>query len=146
MKYISLLVFVLFACLGFIVPLENFALIWRCHHYRWRAANFDLCSALMAIDQWGFFSVPHLLRHRVSVYNVISKDPWHSYLLLSVQQWSCHYLFLRLRFVAFYLRGQRFNPLRRRRCSCCKAYDVQEKFYSCSLSGSDFMRAAYELL
>mgnify|MGYP003690812615 CR=1 FL=1 len=24
-----------------------FSLIWRRHHYRWRAANFDLCSALM---------------------------------------------------------------------------------------------------
>ena len=21
-----------------------FSLIWRCHHYRWRAANFDLCA------------------------------------------------------------------------------------------------------
>ena len=28
-------------CLGFIVPLENFSLIWRGHHCRWRAANFD---------------------------------------------------------------------------------------------------------
>ena len=33
-----------------IVPLENFSLIWRRYHYRWRAANFDLCSALMAIE------------------------------------------------------------------------------------------------
>ena len=31
---------------------------------------------------------------------VISKDPRHSHLLLSVWQWSCHYLFLRLRSVA----------------------------------------------
>ena len=29
----------------------------------------DLCSALMAIEQWGFFSVPHLLWHGASVYN-----------------------------------------------------------------------------
>ena len=28
--------------------------IWRRHHYRWRAAHFDLCAALMAIEQWGF--------------------------------------------------------------------------------------------
>ena len=35
----------------------------------WRDANFDLCSALMAIEQWGFFSVPHLLWHRALVYN-----------------------------------------------------------------------------
>ena len=46
-----------------------FSLIWRRHHCRWRAANFDLCSALMAIEQWGFFSVPHLLWQGVSVYN-----------------------------------------------------------------------------
>ena len=31
------------------------------HHWRWRAANFDLCSVLMAIEQWGFFSVLHPL-------------------------------------------------------------------------------------
>ena len=31
---------------------------------------------------------------------VISKDPWHSHLLPSVWQWSCHYLFLRPRSVA----------------------------------------------
>ena len=51
----------LFVFLGVFVPLENFLLLWSCHHYRWRAANFDLCSAIMAIEQWGFFSVPHLL-------------------------------------------------------------------------------------
>ena len=38
-------------------------------HYWWRAANFDLCLALMAIEQWGFFSVPHLLWHGATVYN-----------------------------------------------------------------------------
>ena len=31
-----------------------------------KAANFDLCSALIAIEQWGFFSVPHLLWHGAS--------------------------------------------------------------------------------
>ena len=31
---------------------------------------------------------------------VISEDPCHSHLLPSVSQWSCHYLFLRLRSVA----------------------------------------------
>ena len=30
---------------------------------------------------------------------VISEDPWHSHLLLSAYQWSCHYLFLWLRSV-----------------------------------------------
>ena len=36
---------------------------------RWRAANVDQCSALMTIEQWDFFSVPHLLWHWASVYN-----------------------------------------------------------------------------
>ena len=61
--------FYLFVCLKFIVPLENFSLIWRHHHCRWRAPNFDLCSALMAIEQWGFFNVPNLLRHGPTLYN-----------------------------------------------------------------------------
>ena len=77
----------------FIVPLENFSLIWRRHHYRWRAANFFLCSALMAIEQWGFYCMPHLLWHGASVYNVISEDPWHLHLLPNVYQWSFHFLF-----------------------------------------------------
>ena len=54
----------MFVCLGFIVPLENVLLIRRRHYYRWRAANFDLCSALVAIEQWGFFTaLPYLLWH-----------------------------------------------------------------------------------
>ena len=66
----------LFVCL-FIVPLENFTLIRRRHRYRRRAAHFDLCSTLTTIDQWGFFSGPHLLWHGESVFTVISEDPWH---------------------------------------------------------------------
>ena len=46
----------LFLCLGFCVSLKNFSLIWRCQHCRWRAVNFNLCSAIMAIEQWRFFS------------------------------------------------------------------------------------------
>ena len=49
-----------FVCLGVNRPtLENFSLMSRRHHYRRRAANFDLCSAFKAIEQWGFFNVPH---------------------------------------------------------------------------------------
>ena len=59
----------------FVVPLENFSLIWRRHHSRWTAANFDLCAALMAIEQWGFFNVPHLLRHGTTVYNGHLRGP-----------------------------------------------------------------------
>ena len=59
--------FCLFVCLWLIVPLENFTLIWRRHHCRWRVANFNLCSAPAAMEQWGFFSVPHLLWHGASI-------------------------------------------------------------------------------
>ena len=34
-----------------------------------KSCKFDLCSALMAIEQWELFNVPHLLRHGPSVYN-----------------------------------------------------------------------------
>ena len=40
-----------------------FSLKWRRHHCRWRVLNFDLCSALMAIEHWWFLSVQHLLWH-----------------------------------------------------------------------------------
>ena len=60
---------------GFFVQLDNFSLIWRHHNCRWRAANFDLCSALVAIDQWGFFSVPQLLWHGASVNNGHLRGP-----------------------------------------------------------------------
>ena len=43
----------------FFAPLETFSLIWRRH----RATNFYVYSALVAIEQWGFFNVPHLLWH-----------------------------------------------------------------------------------
>ena len=65
----------LFVCVEFIVPLENFSLIWRRHHCRWRATYFGLCSALMAIEQWGFFYVPHLLWRGTSVYNGHLRGP-----------------------------------------------------------------------
>ena len=32
----------LFVCSGVFVPLENYSVIWRHHHYRQRAANVDL--------------------------------------------------------------------------------------------------------
>ena len=60
---------------GFFSKIENFPLIWRRHHYRWRAANFDLCSALMVIEQRDIFSVPQLLWHRASVYNGHLRGP-----------------------------------------------------------------------
>ena len=65
----------LFVCIGFFAPLENFSLICRRHHWRLRAANFDRYSALMAIEQWGFFSVPNLLWQGAYVYNGHLRGP-----------------------------------------------------------------------
>ena len=78
----------------FFIPLESFSLIWRRHHCRWRAANFDLCSALMIIKQLGFFGVLHLLWHAAPIYNGHFRGPVTlTPVLPSVWQWRCHYLF-----------------------------------------------------
>ena len=75
--YALVLFVVLFVWLGFNVPLENFSLIWRRHHYRCTASIFDLYSAPMAIEQWGFYSVSHLLWQgaSVNIYNVHLQKP-----------------------------------------------------------------------
>ena len=63
--------------LWFIVPPENVSFLWRRHYYRWRASNFDLCSAFIVIEHWGltFFSVPNLLWYLLSVYNGHLQEP-----------------------------------------------------------------------
>ena len=72
----------LFLCLFgfFIVPLNNFSLIWRHHHCRWRTANFDLCSA-----SWTLSSEDSLACHTDfdtghPFIMVIFEDPWHWHL------------------------------------------------------------------
>ena len=76
-----------------------------------KGCNFDLCPALMAIEQWGFYSVPHLLWHGAFVYNGHLRRPVT--LLPSVWQWCCHYLFLRpvawIRAIAPHARGWVFE-------------------------------------
>ena len=67
--------FVSFVCLEFFVPLENFSLVRRRYHDQYSAANFELCPVLMAIEQWGFFSVPHLLWQGASVHNGHLRGP-----------------------------------------------------------------------
>ena len=68
--------FCLLVCLfwGFL-PLENVSLIRRHQHYRWRAANINLCSARMVIEQVGFFSVSHQLWDGASNYNGPPQEP-----------------------------------------------------------------------
>ena len=55
------------------------------------------CSALMAIEQWGFCSVQHLLWHGVSVYNGNFRGPVTLTPIAERLEMGCHYLFLRLR-------------------------------------------------
>ena len=88
-----------FVCLfvWFFVQLENFSLIWRRHHCRWRTVNFELCSALMVMSSEGSLACHTYCDTGHHFRMVISEDPWHSHLLQSVWKWSCHYLFLRLR-------------------------------------------------
>ena len=88
----AILVVFCFVCLEFFVPLENFSLIWRRHHYRWRSAKFDQCSALMIwydMHSWPLSSEGSLACHTYwdtghPFIMVISEDPWHSHLLPSV--------------------------------------------------------------
>ena len=40
-----------------------------------RLQKFHLCSAVMAIEQWGFFNVSHLLWHGPIVYNGQLREP-----------------------------------------------------------------------
>ena len=70
----------------FFVALEKFWHKWRRHHCRQRAADLllDLFLSFMAIEHWGFFSVPHILLYGTFVYKVISEDLWRSRMLPTV--------------------------------------------------------------
>ena len=83
----------LVGCVEVIVPLENISLIWRRHHCWWRATFFYLCSVLIAIEQWGFFNVPHLLWHGPTLYNGHLRGPVTLTPVAGVWQWSCHTCF-----------------------------------------------------
>ena len=107
---------------GFFVPLENVSLIWRRHRCWWRSANFYLCSTLISIKQSGFLACHTHSDTGHMFIMVISQDMKHSYLLSSVEQWSCHYLFpTYIRSVAAGIRGKRgacSNRLRDRPAKC----------------------------
>ena len=110
----------LFVCFfGVFRPTWEFSLIRRSHHYQRRAANFDLCSALMTIEQWGFFSVLHLLWHWTSVFNGHFRGPETFKPIAEHLAVACsNDLGLsRLRFEhpTFRLQGQYSNPLRHHR-------------------------------
>ena len=92
-EQLSIVLFVcLFVCLWCIVPLENFSLTWRRHHYQ---------ILIFARHSWSLSSEGSLASH--TSYDTghpfimfISEDPWYSHQLPSVWQWSCHFLVLRL--------------------------------------------------
>ena len=86
-----------FVCLEFNVLLIIFSFIWRSHHYRWWASNFDLYSYPLRSE--GYLACHTYCDTGHPFIMVISEDPWHS-LLQSVWQRSCHYMFLRLKSVA----------------------------------------------
>ena len=70
----------------------NFLLIWRRHHYQ--ATYFDLHSAPMAIEQWRLKCHTYCDSGQPFTM-VISEDAWHSHLLPSVWQRSCHLHFFK---------------------------------------------------
>ena len=85
-------------CFEFFVSLEKFSLNSRHHFCRRRAGNFDLCSALMVNEQWGFFSGRHHLWQGAYVYNGHFWNTWGLVTFTpnpSVWQWSCQYLTFR---------------------------------------------------
>ena len=84
---IELILFDFLLVWRFFVPLDNFSLILRRHHYRWMAANFYLCSALKAIEQWGFLSVPHPLWHGTFVFRIVSFRLFYGYVLQVQVHW-----------------------------------------------------------
>jgi hypothetical protein len=73
-----------FVYLRFYVPRKNFSLIWRCHHYQWRAAQFK--PMLSAFSREG-----SLLRHTCCgtgpLFEVSSEGPPH--LVASYDTWGC---------------------------------------------------------
>ena len=96
----------------------NLLLIWRRHHYRWRHANFDLCSALVVIEQWGSLTCHGFCDTRHPFIMVISEDPWHSHFCRAfssgaVTTFLYDFDLLRLGFEhpSFCLRIHRSNPL-----------------------------------
>ena len=91
----------------------NILLIKICHHYLWRATECGPFMGLIILifNQSGVTD-PFISRLNLPLKScickhpgfgtlipmmVISEDQWHSHLLPSVWQWSCHFLFLRRR-------------------------------------------------
>ena len=99
------------------------------------------CWALMAVVHWRFFGLPHLLWHRASLYAGHLRGPVAPYLLPTVWQWSCQYLFYNLglsrlgfEHPTFRLRGECSNLLPKRRVHFCLSWDFWTKIVEINLS------------
>ena len=68
--------------LGFSSHPRVFPVIWNRHHYQ-RAANFDLYTALVAIEQWRLFACHTCCDTGHSFIMDISDNTWHSHRLSS---------------------------------------------------------------
>jgi hypothetical protein len=64
----------LFVCLFWAVR-AIFKLPGCCHYYQWQGCKFRPMLSAYGFEQWGFFYMPHLLRHRTSVFKIISERP-----------------------------------------------------------------------
>ena len=89
----------LFVCL-FVVPLENFSLIWRHQHYQWRAKKITYARSTWPLSSEVSLACNTYCDTGHPFIMVISEDPWHLHRMFSVWPWSCLYLFLRLKSVA----------------------------------------------
>ena len=113
-KYLCIWKFCLFGVFrpsrGFFTHMETSPLLLKSSKF------LPILITHIHIEQWEFFSVPHLLRHGTSVYNVPLRYPWHSRLLSSVWQRSwCRNLFQRLRYVTTGIRTLNLPNARRTR-------------------------------
>ena len=74
---------------------SEYLLVWSFSFYSWIFCLYGdiiitseglqiFFSALMAFEQWGFFSMPHLLWQGPTLYNGHLQDPWHTHPLPSV--------------------------------------------------------------
>ena len=66
-----------FVCLWFFVPLQNFSLIWRRHHNRWRAENLNYARHLLLKSIEGSLVCYTYCYTGHPFIMVISENPWH---------------------------------------------------------------------
>ena len=79
---------------GGFVPIENFSLMWRRHHADEGLQILTYTRHLRPLSTEGILACPTYCSTGHPFKMVISENPWHSYLLPSVWQWSCHDQFL----------------------------------------------------